>query len=259
MNGASPTAVAKDLGPEAYSRWRTSELGSITEMLEDRLLLDFIGDPKDRDLLDVGCGDGALAILLSDNGARAVGVDTSQAMIKAAKQRAASAKAGVSFRLGKAECLPFEAEQFDLVLAKTILCFVDDATDVFAEMARVLRPGGRLVIGDLGKWSSWAVQRYIRGRFDSSLWHQAHFWTAPELRSLAENAGLKVTDVQGAIYYPRSRVAARLLYRFDRKLGHLTTVGAAFLAMSATKYKGLNPRNGRNCLVRSMCRRRRDR
>ncbi len=235
MNGASPTEITTDLGPEAYSRWRASELGSITEMLEDRSLLDFIGDPKDRDLLDVGCGDGTLAISLSDRGAKVVGIDVSQAMIEAATQRAASSKTDVSFHLGKAECLPFEAEQFDLVLAKTILCFVDDASDTFAEMARVLRPGGQLVIGELGKWSPWAVQRYIRGWSGSSLWHRAHFWTASELRSLAENAGLEVTDVRGVIYYPRSRLAARMLYRFDGKLGRLTTVGAAFLAMSARK------------------------
>jgi ubiquinone biosynthesis O-methyltransferase len=209
-------------------------------MLEDRLLLDLIADPKDRDLLDVGCGDGTLAISLSDCGAKVVGVDPSQAMVEAATEQAASANADVSFHLARAERLPFKPDQFDLVLAKTILCFVDDATRVFAEMTRVLRPGGRLVIGELGKWSLWAVQRYIRSRYGSSLWRRAHFWTAFELRSLAENSGLKVTDVRGAIYYPRSRLAARLLCRFDCKLGHSTTVGAAFIAVSATKPKGLN-------------------
>jgi SAM-dependent methyltransferase len=227
-----PTAC---LGPEVYAQWRVSELGATTEALEDRLLLNFIGDPRDRQILDIGCGDGALTISLAERGAKAVGVDPSSAMINAAIQRAASAGANASFCVGRAESLPFEAQQFDLVVAKTILCFVDDATDMFTEIARVLRPDGRLVIGELGKWSTWAAQRYVRGRLGSSLWRDGHFWTVSELRSLANRAGMTVNGVRGAIYYPRSLLAARLLRRFDDTFGRMTTIGAAFIAMSAAK------------------------
>ena len=52
------------------------------------------------------------------------------------------------------------------------------------EIARVLNPGGRLVIGDLGKWSLWAASRRIRGWYGAEMWRAARFRSAGELRRL---------------------------------------------------------------------------
>ncbi|WP_321393078.1 class I SAM-dependent methyltransferase [Emcibacter sp.] len=231
-----------DLDPDIYAQWRASEIGQLTETLEDRVLNEMMGDPAGRDILDVGCGDGTNAIELARRGARITGVDISEKMIEAATAQAARDQPDAHFPdahfyVATAEALPFSDQQFDIVLAKTILCFVVDPAPVFAEIARVLRPGGCLVIGELGKWSLWAVQRRFRAWFGSKLWRRARFRTAPELRSLAENAGLRVIEIRGAIYYPRSLFAARLLKKIDPKLGPITTFGAAFLAMKAGKDK----------------------
>ena len=133
-----------------------------------------------------------------------------------------------------AQRLPCAAGQFDVVTAVTILCFVEDAAPVLREIARVLRQGG-LVIGELGKWSTWAVARRMRGWVGSRIWRRGRFWTANELRQLAEQAGLVVEAVRGAVYYPRWGRAARSLSPFDPVLGRLTTVGAAFVPLSASK------------------------
>lgn len=235
MNQGSPRESDNALGPGAYEAWRGSELGSLTERLEDKLLLDLIGDPTGRDVLDLGCGDGALTTTLAARGGRAVGIDPNPVMIGAAVRRKRDATAAPSFCVGHGEHLPFPPEQFDLVVAKTILCFVADASGVFAEIARVLRPGGRLVIGELGKYSLWALQRAVRGRLGSPLWRQGHFWTPRQLRALARGAGLTVECVRGAVYYPRSRHLARLMHRMDDRFADITTVGAAFLAVAAFK------------------------
>jgi ubiquinone biosynthesis O-methyltransferase len=224
-----------DLGPEVYSRWRASEIGAITERLERRLILDLVGDVGGRAVLDIGCGDGELAVSLAGSGAAVTGIDASAAMIDAAQKRAARHGAHVPFRVATADALPFAAEQFDIVTAVTILCFVEDAAPVFREIARVLKPGGRLVIGELGKWSTWAAARRVRAWLGSRLWRRGYFRTAGELRALAAQAGLTVECVRGAIYYPRCGMAARLLMPCDPMLGRQTTIGAGFVALSAVK------------------------
>ena len=238
MPGSAEDRAKSDLPgltPDSYARWRGSASGAITEGLERRLILELAGDVRGRQVLDVGCGDGDLAAELSRRGAHVVGIDSSKAMIEAAKQRAERDRLDAAFEVASAQELPFPPECFDMVVAITILCFVEDPAPVFHEMARVLRPGGHLVIGELGKWSSWAAARRIRGWLGSRLWRKGKFRKPRELCSLARQAGLRVETVQGAVYYPRCSIAARLLAPYDRSIGRITTLGAAFLALHASK------------------------
>jgi ubiquinone biosynthesis O-methyltransferase len=235
MNESPSGRTIPDLGPDRYARWRASEVGTITERLERQLILELAGNVAGREILDVGCGDGAFALELAERGAAVTGIDASSAMIDAARTRARRHNAEIDFQVAQAEQLPFPSEQFDVVTAITILCFADDPAPVLREIARVLRPGGRLVIGELGRWSSWAAGRRVRAWFGSQLWRRARFRTRRELQLLAERSGLAVQSVRGAVYYPRCGLAARLLSRCDRVLSRLTTVGAGFVALLAIK------------------------
>ena len=203
MKGIPEDHAIPRLGPSLYAQWRAADVGVITDRLERALILELAGNLAGLRALDVGCGDGELALELRERGAQVTGVDASFEMIEAARMRAKTRTASIAFAVAAAEQLPFESERFDIIVAVTIPCFVQDAAPVFEEMARVLRPGGRLIIGELGKWSSWASARRIRAWGGSTLWRRARFRTQRELRSLAENASLSVETVQRAIYYPR--------------------------------------------------------
>ena len=235
MNEVQLDPAVPGLGPGLYAEWRAADIGVITDCLERALILELAGTVAGLRVLDVGCGNGDLALALWERIAQVTGIDASPEMIDAARLRAKNHKAAIAFEVAAAEHLPLASDQFDLVVAVTILCFVPNAAPVFREMARVLRPGGRLIIGELGRWSSWAAARRIRAWCGSALWRRARFRSRRELKSLAEQAGLTVQKVRGAIYYPRWRFAARLCAPWDRTLGRLTTVGAAFIALSATK------------------------
>jgi len=235
MVSETSASVLPDLGPDVYAKWRASGIGAITEQLQRRLILTLLGDIRGRDVLDVGCGDGDLAVELWRRGATVTGIDASPEMVEAARARAKQEGADISFMVGEAANIPLAPERFDFVVAVTILCFVANAAPVFSEIARVLRPGGVLVIGELGKWSLWAAARRVRAWFGSQLWRRGRFRTASELRSLANGAGLTPGPVHGSIYYPRWTWAARLLAPYDAALSRLTTFGAAFLGLTAVK------------------------
>ena len=74
--------------PDAYRRWRASRLGRITDTLEETLIIELVGSPTGLRLLDVGCGDGALATALAGRGANMTGVDADSQMLAAARAKA---------------------------------------------------------------------------------------------------------------------------------------------------------------------------
>jgi phosphoethanolamine N-methyltransferase len=109
-------------------------------------------DLRGREVLDIGCGLGALDLLLArDHGAaRVLGVDIQRQMV--ARAAAAAERSGlagrVGFQLVEAGPLPFPGAAFDVVTSREALFHVRDKAGLYAEAFRVLRPGGRLVIGN---------------------------------------------------------------------------------------------------------------
>jgi SAM-dependent methyltransferase len=224
------------MAPRVYARWRASRLGSVTEALEQTRIVDLMGPVEGRRILDLGCGEGRLTWTLADRAARAVGIDVDRAMLDVASVRSVrSQRHRPRFVEGRIEQLPFRDGSFDVVVMVTVLCLVADQTGAVREAARVLRPGGRLVIGDLGRWSAWAARRRVKAWVGSELWQSAHFSTARGLSHLVERSGLIVEDVRGSVYYPPIGVLAGPLARLDRWFGSITTVGAAFIALAARK------------------------
>ncbi|MBI4264709.1 MAG: class I SAM-dependent methyltransferase [Acidobacteria bacterium] len=221
-------------GPKTYEQWRGTTLGHITDILEQQCIVDLMGPVQGRCALDLGCGDGVLTATLAERGARAIGVDADRTMLDVAIARRGRGDRP-QYVEGRIETLPFPDSRFDVVVVVTVLCLVTDRTAAIREAARVLRPGGRLVIGELGRWSVWAARRRVRAWLGSTLWRSARFTTATELSRLVERAGLTVEAVRGAVYYPPIFMLARLLAPLDRWLGSRTTAGAAFIAVAAVK------------------------
>ncbi len=225
------------ISPSDYHDWRASRLGGLTEKVERELLWRLLGDPAGLLLLDVGCGDGAFTRQIAGRGARAVGLDADPGMLDVARQGSPSGAAEPWWVRGLAQRLPVRDACCDVVVAVTMLCFLADrqARQAMREMARVLKPGGRLILGELSPWSLWAVRRRVRGWLGSSLWRGARFHGPRELRSLVAGAGLEICALQGAVYYPPWWWAARHLTPWDRSFSKMTCLGAAFLALVAEK------------------------
>lgn len=93
------------------------------------------------DVLDLGCGTGALTRKIVGRAGTTIGIDLSESMLGVARQVCPAA----TFQQGSADDLPFEDSSFDTVVSAFMLMFLSDPKKAVGEMQRVLRPGGRLV------------------------------------------------------------------------------------------------------------------
>jgi SAM-dependent methyltransferase len=93
-------------------------------------------------VLDIGCGVGAFLQLVTDRGARAHGLDASEALLAVARARLPQA----DLRIGEMEALPYEDDTFDLVTGFNSFFFANDIVAALREAGRVAKPGAPVVI-----------------------------------------------------------------------------------------------------------------
>jgi SAM-dependent methyltransferase len=104
-------------------------------------LAEFIGSGS-GDALDVGCGEGRGARLLTELGYRVTAADPVDRFLEAAREL----DSAETYVRAPAGALPFADGRFDLVMAYNVLMDLDDVPGALAEMARVLKPSGRLIL-----------------------------------------------------------------------------------------------------------------
>jgi SAM-dependent methyltransferase len=107
-----------------------------------------LGIRRGERVLDVGCGAGQLALPAARDGAQVTAVDIATTQIEQARARAAKEGLSVRFEEGDAEALAFEDASFDVVFSFIGAMFAPRPELVAAELVRVCRPGGRIVMGN---------------------------------------------------------------------------------------------------------------
>jgi ArsR family transcriptional regulator len=146
------------------------------------------------DVLDVGSGDGAAASTIASHCRSLTCIDTSERMIEAAGERL-SKHAHVHAQIADVHDLPFRAASFDTVLLFHTLTYAERPAQALAECARVLRPGGRVVVLSLDRHDQTEV---------TAAYGERHPGFSPRtLRTLLSRAGLTVVVSEIACREPK--------------------------------------------------------
>ena len=148
-------------------------------------------------VLDVAAGVGTTALLLAaERAVEVVGVDLGTAQVAKATARADAAGLGdrARFELGDAERLAFDDDSFDVVICECAFCTFPDKATAASELARVLRPGGRVGISDV--WLDPAQLEPELAGLAGRIACIADARPIAEVRLLLEAAGLRVDHVE---------------------------------------------------------------
>jgi ubiquinone/menaquinone biosynthesis C-methylase UbiE len=128
-------------------------------------------DQSGRTVLDVGCGPGVMAAELLARGCRFYGIDPSEQTISIARHRFAD-REDARFVRGDAGTLPFADNFFDAVLCMGVIDSVPDASNAIAEMMRVLKPGGTLIVTGANLMSPYAWWKNFAYYPLLGVWHR---------------------------------------------------------------------------------------
>ena len=209
-----------DAGAEApalrYEAWFDSPWGRYAWRIETRAVLAALGPLPGGRIADIGCGTGRLLGVLTSRGANAVGIDTDPAMLTLAATRGPVTRAD-------AHQIPLADASMDATVTVATLEFTADPAQVLAEMARVTRPGGRLVAAVLNPASPWGIldQPARRAPYTSGC-----FLPRGDLLALGRRHGH--ARISGALFAAGRLPALRVLGPVLETTGKLTPRFGAF-------------------------------
>ncbi|MCI0552310.1 MAG: class I SAM-dependent methyltransferase [Anaerolineae bacterium] len=151
MNAITPEM--ESLKTRLKATWMAGDYGHFAQYLEPGAMefLSRIAIEPGMRVLDVACGAGQTAIPMSRAGAKVTGLDLATNLVEQARARAKAENLDAQFDEGDAEMLPYDDASFDIVVSLIGAMFAPRPELVAAELKRVCRPGGKIIMGN---WTS---------------------------------------------------------------------------------------------------------
>lgn len=184
-----------DEWPEQYDQWFNTPIGQLVKRYESELVLDMLAPLPGEHILDVGCGTGIFTEDMFTTEAEIVGLDISLPMLQRAKRKLINRS--FTAVIGDIVDLPFSDETFNKVCSITALEFVKDGGRAAAELNRVTRKNGTVVVATLNSLSPWAKKREERAQTEKTIFDHAIFRSPEDLVSIIPETPV----IQTAIHF----------------------------------------------------------
>lgn len=195
---------------EKYDAWFTTPLGGAVDRWEKDVTWKLAQPVPGEKVLDIGTGTANYLIELAERGLDCTGLDIGIKMLLRGRRKALEKGIRLKLVTASGEALPFPDGFFDLVLSVTAFEFFKNPVLAVQEMTRVCRPGGRIVVSVLNKWSIWAARRRVLSWFQDSIFTHCRFYSYVEMRHLFGSAAWNT-----AVFAPPG-IPDRLIPYFSR-------------------------------------------
>ena len=182
-----------DEWPKKYDEWFTTPIGLLIKKYESELLFDLLRPRSGEIILDAGCGTGVFTFDILSFGTRVIGIDLSLPMLSRATQK--TKRYHFQPILADISSLPFPENTFDKVVSVTALEFIEDGKGAMAELFRVTKKGGRIVVATLNSLGPWAKRRKAEAKKGHPLFKNAIFRSPDEFLALAPVRGVIRTAI----------------------------------------------------------------
>lgn len=185
----------------SYDKWYQSHKGAFIDEIETELIFSMLNVKDGMRILDAGCGTGNFSIKLAEKGAAVTAIDISKNMMAVAEQKARQhLDAKIDFRQMDIKKLEFADNTFDAILSVATFGFIDKPQEAYAELYRVLKPGGQLLIATICRDSHWGEFYYRKSQTDSnSVFRFAELKTCKELENLDKD---NLLDSKECLFIP---------------------------------------------------------
>lgn len=203
-----------------FAQWREGRIWQEhTQAARLRLIERYSGPLPGRRILDLGSGMGGTSVALALAGAAPLAYEYNHAYCEIARLRAARYDIALPVINGAGERLPFADRSFDMAICWDVVEHVQDPERLLAELARVLRPGGRVLLTVINRYAyrdphyhlpllnwiprglaEWLIERWGRSKggaafSDRQRLSEMHYYTLGDFRRLVERYGFRMGDI----------------------------------------------------------------
>jgi malonyl-CoA O-methyltransferase len=148
MKTPKQTHLKVKTGYDRWSKTYDTDENPLFDLESPALFLQ-IADVRGRKILDVGCGTGRITMMLLKMGAKVSGIDISKRMLAKARQKTTRYKRSCELGVASVYKIPYAKNKFDMVACNLVTSHLKNLGKAVAEMSRVLKTGGTIVISDL--------------------------------------------------------------------------------------------------------------